>query len=233
MSDDTDRCPEAVNRFDWERRLLSAELPGHLKLMGLTLAVYANRDGTNAHPGVAHLMADCSILSDKTVRKHLADLAQRGWITRTFHGSNAGRQALADVYSLTSPMPAARKWSREEHRYFDLPSPVNGSLNTGSPDYRPPSTSHHDDAHHSASRPLAQKASQADDDMEDLLDRLDAWAVATYGRGLDIGNEQRARGMDEQGVPWKVIENTIRRDIREYESVWTDDDSYGTSDAPF
>ncbi len=89
-------------RFEWERIIRRARLVPSTKLVAMMLASYANKDGTNAHPSVKKLVAVTG-QSKRTVLRGLDDLRCLGLITRTFHGSAAGRQGLADTYALTIP----------------------------------------------------------------------------------------------------------------------------------
>ncbi len=69
-----------------------------------TLAGYANKDGSRAHPGQGRLARDlCS--SERTIRRSLAWLSAAGWLTVT----QRGRRKLgeADVFGLTVPAPVA------------------------------------------------------------------------------------------------------------------------------
>jgi predicted ArsR family transcriptional regulator len=95
-------------RYQWERAIRCMEiLPPARKLVALVLATYANNDGTNARPGEGRLAQNCGI-SERAVRGHLAALRDLGLIVRTFQGSSAGRQKLADSYDLNMPSDSTR-----------------------------------------------------------------------------------------------------------------------------
>lgn len=87
------------DRFEWERLVRRVKMHPTTKLVALTLASYGNRNGTNAHPGNRLLAADCCI-HERSVERHLEWLRDHGLIFRTFRGSAAGRQKLADTYQL-------------------------------------------------------------------------------------------------------------------------------------
>jgi len=69
-----------------------------------TMASYANRDGSNAHPGVARLVKDL-MSSDKTVRRALASLIEAGWVTVSYRARR--KLGEADVHCLSVPAPLA------------------------------------------------------------------------------------------------------------------------------
>jgi DNA-binding MarR family transcriptional regulator len=76
--------------------------------VALMLAVYADRDGGNIHPGVDRLAAHLEC-HERTVRRHLSRLAELGLIEKTFSGSSAGRRRLANCWALTLPADAATR----------------------------------------------------------------------------------------------------------------------------
>lgn len=92
-------------RFDWERIFRRLIVPPNFrsaKIVGLTMATYANADGTNMHPGEKLLMAQCG-LSERTVRDSLKYLREMGLIHRYARGSSTGRPNYADKYQLCAP----------------------------------------------------------------------------------------------------------------------------------
>jgi hypothetical protein len=99
----------SLSRADWGRAMRGRILEMREVAVAHTVAGYANRDGTNAHPGVARLVEDL-ISSDKTIRRSLAALVEGGWLTV----SHRGRRKLkeADVYHLTVPAPVAVELGR-------------------------------------------------------------------------------------------------------------------------
>jgi hypothetical protein len=103
-----------VDRFEWERAVRALPIrPPVRKLVGLMLATYANKDGSNAHPGEDRLAADCG-LTERAVRGHLAALRDDlGLIERTYRGSQSGRRKLADEYALRVPADVV---ARLQHR---------------------------------------------------------------------------------------------------------------------
>jgi DNA-binding MarR family transcriptional regulator len=97
-----------MDRFEWERCLRRFALGTPTKAVALMLASYADRDGGNIHPGVDRLAANLEC-HERTVRRHLTRLAERGLIEKTFSGSSAGRRRRADCWALTLPAdPATR-----------------------------------------------------------------------------------------------------------------------------
>ncbi len=77
-------------------------MPGPTKYVGLTLATYANADGTSIYPGNERLAA-VTCQGDKTVRRALAWLRGGYLIERVREGSRGGRGGFADEYRLTLP----------------------------------------------------------------------------------------------------------------------------------
>lgn len=90
-------------RYEWERVIRRCEMNPSVKLVALTIATYAARDGGSIYPGVTRLAAVTG-LTDKTVRAGLKRLREIGLLTRTREGSRKGRQGLADEYALTIPV---------------------------------------------------------------------------------------------------------------------------------
>lgn len=72
--------------------------------MAKTLADYSNKDGSNAHPGVARL-ADDLCCSTRTIKRSLAWLSEYGFLSVAERGSRKLREA--DVYALSIPAPLA------------------------------------------------------------------------------------------------------------------------------
>jgi hypothetical protein len=111
-ADDTFAGPpgsaQRTDRFEWERFIRRLRLGTTTKAVALMLAVYADRDGGNIHPGVDRLAAHLEC-HERTVRRHLTRLAELGLIEKTFSGSSAGRRRLANCWALTLPDdPATR-----------------------------------------------------------------------------------------------------------------------------
>jgi hypothetical protein len=110
--------PVVTTPLPWLRAVRRTKMPLPRKGLALALATYANRDGTNAHPGVARLAADCGI-NEQSVRRHLKALRDAGLIVRTFRASTTGKKNMADSYDLTVPVQDTN------HR-----SPVTGASET-------------------------------------------------------------------------------------------------------
>jgi hypothetical protein len=78
-------------------------VPWPTKSLGLLLASYADKNGTNIHPGEEHL-ARVTGLTVRSVRAHLTALRETYClIERTDRGSAGGRRAIADDYRLVMP----------------------------------------------------------------------------------------------------------------------------------
>lgn len=76
---------------EWVNVLRRARLGPNVKLVGLTLASYANSDGTNIFPGIARLAWDCGI-DYRTARRALAALREAGLVETVTRGARrAGR----------------------------------------------------------------------------------------------------------------------------------------------
>jgi len=87
--------------WEWIKVFQSLPLDSTIKLVGFALALNADFEtGQNAHPGVARLMMQTGLRSDKTVRNALDKLQRTGLVERRFKGSSAGRKGLADMYWL-------------------------------------------------------------------------------------------------------------------------------------
>lgn len=113
MSDDADDTIRS--RYEWERIVRRCRLNPLTKYVGMTLAQYANNDGTNAFPSVAKL-ARVTCLSERTVRKGLTELRTLGLIRRVVKGGLRGTQAYPDVHCLTVPVDLLER--------FDLLTPT-------------------------------------------------------------------------------------------------------------
>lgn len=95
--------PPPITRYDWERLLRRVRLGSPMtKYVGMVLAQYANADGTNAFPSVDKLARVCEV-SEKTVRKALGEMRERGLIVRVRKGGMRGTQAYSDVHNLAIP----------------------------------------------------------------------------------------------------------------------------------
>ncbi len=157
----TDELPEEVHgcaRYEWERIVRRVIMPGPTKYVGLTLATYANADGTSIYPGNERLAA-VTCQSDKTVRRALAWLRGGYLIERLREGSRGGRGGFADEYRLTLPSDLLNRHilldpdespvtqtgdkaaSGQEHRSHRPVPPVSQS---GSPVSQSPITGHTD-----------------------------------------------------------------------------------------
>lgn len=97
---------EPLGRFEWERLIRRAILkPPSVKLLGLVMATYASRDGTQVRPGQKRL-ANVMGTSVSTVERGQRALEAYGFIEMTYKGHSAGRGrsgGYASEYRLTIP----------------------------------------------------------------------------------------------------------------------------------
>ncbi|WP_047890194.1 hypothetical protein [Rhodococcus sp. ARP2] len=90
-----------IERFEWERIIRRVSMPPTVKLMALTLATYADMDGTRVRPGVDRLIRVTGT-SLATVKRTLSWLREHGLIERVKQGNRwAGH---ADEYQLSIPV---------------------------------------------------------------------------------------------------------------------------------
>ena len=111
---------EAVTR---EPRLTLSE-----RTVATALGLYANADGTHAHPGVDRLARHLSC-SERTVRRALVSIEKLGFIVLRSHGSRAGVRGRASVYDLT--IPHGRKYDDPNHRTHMSAGPVENPAQRG------------------------------------------------------------------------------------------------------
>ena len=108
-------------------------MPRSAFTLALTLATYANADGTSIYPGNERLAA-VTCQGDKTVRRALDWLRAGYLIERVREGSRGGRRALADEYRLTLPSDLLTR-----HKLLDpdeTPVTVTGDKGSRAPDHR-------------------------------------------------------------------------------------------------
>jgi hypothetical protein len=127
--------PVVTTPLPWLRAVRRTKMPLARKGLALALATYANKDGTNAHPGEARLAADCGI-NEQSVRRHLAALRDAGLIVRTFRASTTGKRNMADSYDLTVPVQG------RNHRspVTGASEPTTGNSTTGTTGHQLPPT---------------------------------------------------------------------------------------------
>lgn len=118
--DDVELQP--ADRFEWERVVRRCVLPIPVKLVALTLATYANRDGTQVRPGVPRLAAVCGV-SQATVRRHLDVVRGLGLVEKVRHGG--GRDGKAAVFRLTIPSDLLERAQLLGPDEVSLPLPVS------------------------------------------------------------------------------------------------------------
>jgi hypothetical protein len=158
VSDDQPDEIHGASRYEWERIVRRVVMPtATVKAVALTLATYANADGTSIYPGNERLAA-VTCAADKTVRRALEWLRAGFLIDRVREGSRNGRGGVADEYRLTIPSdlltrhellspdetPVTMTGDRQEHRSpRPVPpvtvsrTPVTEDQNTGHGDRTP------------------------------------------------------------------------------------------------
>lgn len=86
--------------LQWRSTVFASSLPSTAKLVLLTLAEFADRNGANCWPSLP-MIAKRASLNERSVRRALDDVEPLGWIQRSKKGSERG-WALS-VYRLTIP----------------------------------------------------------------------------------------------------------------------------------
>ena len=88
--------------FAWQRALRDeSNLPQLTKHVLLTLSTYMKQDGTGAFPAQQTLADACGV-SVRTVRKHLADAIEAGWIEKVRQGRHVGRgSSYSNEYAIS------------------------------------------------------------------------------------------------------------------------------------
>lgn len=89
-----------VERFEWERIVRRVSMPPTTMLVALTLATYADIDGTRVRPGSDRL-ARVTGTSLATVRRALSWLRNHGLIEQMKQGNRWAKQA--NEYQLSIP----------------------------------------------------------------------------------------------------------------------------------
>lgn len=91
-----------AGRNDWLAVFRKLDLDSTTKLVGYVLVLFADfKTGEHAHPGIANLMAETGIRSNKTVIAALARLRDLGLIDYQFKASReGGRRSWSDEYRL-------------------------------------------------------------------------------------------------------------------------------------
>ncbi|OZE13356.1 hypothetical protein CH249_01935 [Rhodococcus sp. 05-2255-3B1] len=91
---------QPIDRFDWERVIRRVSMPSGAMFLGLTLATYADTNGSRVRPGTDRLARVMGV-SVPTVKRGLATLRETGFIQRVKQGNRWAHQA--DEYQLTVP----------------------------------------------------------------------------------------------------------------------------------
>jgi hypothetical protein len=91
---------EYIRALRDDRTLTSAE-----KLYAAMIASHAGHNGTNAHPG-HKLLGDETATSERTSKRTVGSLVEKGWLVQT--SSGRGNNRHASVYALAIPQSATR-----------------------------------------------------------------------------------------------------------------------------
>jgi len=91
--------PGKFSPLTWIKAVIYSDLTQVQKLVAITLAMNANQDGTNAHPGRQGI-ADALGISIATVKRATKTLSGDNWIEKTSVGRQAVPRNYADVYRL-------------------------------------------------------------------------------------------------------------------------------------
>lgn len=87
------------SKLTWLTSLRGADLThGEFRVLTI-LGTYSSGDGTNAHPGISRLAADC-VMTERHVQRVLRALVGKGAIRETALGGNAVRKGWASVYAV-------------------------------------------------------------------------------------------------------------------------------------
>lgn len=86
-------------------KAFALELEPSLKLVLLALADRADDDGGSCHPGQEYLAKKCS-MGVRTIRRHLSELEDRGYISRRARFRAEGKGRTSDAFRLTLDLPA-------------------------------------------------------------------------------------------------------------------------------
>lgn len=116
------------SRFNWEWALLESDLASTTRLVGLVFSCHVPKRGMAAFPSVGTLAGEAS-LSKTTVRKHLKEMVEQGWLL--FDGwetyTTAGGPQKTKRYRLTVPETFVEKM-QEGASVADPPSSKGGQL---------------------------------------------------------------------------------------------------------
>ncbi|BCW62466.1 helix-turn-helix domain-containing protein [Arthrobacter sp. StoSoilB22] len=106
MDQDRDFTREPIGRFEWERILRRIQVSSpSVKLVGFTMATYADADGCRVRPGQSRLAAVLGT-SISTVRRGQSELEELGMLDMVAKGRSYGRGhqgSFASEYRLTVP----------------------------------------------------------------------------------------------------------------------------------
>lgn len=120
---------QAVSRFDWERIVRRAQIPGATKLVAYTMAQFGDVRGESIRPGVARMAAVCG-MGESTVRRHVDALQRLGLLERLANGGGPTKRAAR--YRLTVPEDLLERVSMLGPDEISLLTQVSGvGLSTG------------------------------------------------------------------------------------------------------
>lgn len=113
-----------MNKFAWQKRLHGVKMNPSTYRVLITIADYANADGSNAFPGEELIAKDCGV-SPRTVQRNIADLKEAGWLVEESRGrksyNGVGRKSS---FRLSAPDGAVvDEVSEETQEEFAVPAP--------------------------------------------------------------------------------------------------------------
>jgi biotin operon repressor len=107
----------------------SRDLTGSEKLVAMMQATHAGQDGRDAHPGEKLLAAETGF-SEKTVRKHLHSLREKGWLQMLSSG-RGGAHDRSSAFSLNIPTGNGYRLEDESQPVSEDAQPVTDDFPTG------------------------------------------------------------------------------------------------------
>jgi hypothetical protein len=91
-----------LTKLDYQKRLRGAGLTPTEYMVLVTMLGYANADLSNARPGHSRVAEDTA-LDERTVRRVVGRLADKGYLMLSLQGGNVVGRGMANVYMLTLP----------------------------------------------------------------------------------------------------------------------------------
>jgi hypothetical protein len=104
QSDNSPLDVRPSGRYEWERLVRRISMPGHIKLLALTLSTYADADGSRVRPGQGTLAAVIGVTA-RTIRRQMTILEDDlGLLQMVSRGGGRGGSGNPAVYRLTVPV---------------------------------------------------------------------------------------------------------------------------------